>query len=112
MQPGELILWDIETGQEIRRLGSHASLRTRPDGRLGLTSGIDGTLMLWDLESGELIRHSDGHSVVFDLALASDGQTVLFGSSDTTITQWRIDNPSLDELKAWVAANRYLPEVS
>jgi hypothetical protein len=50
--------------------------------------------------------------VIFDLALAPDGQSILFGSSDTTITQWRIDNPSLGELKQWVAANRYLPELT
>jgi WD40 repeat protein/DNA-binding SARP family transcriptional activator len=113
---GSLIEWNLETGQEIRRLGTHPSLRTRvvvtPDGRLAVTSGMDGTLMLWDLERGELIRRSAGHGVIFDLALAPDGQSILFGSSDTTITQWRIDNPSLGELKQWVAANRYLPELT
>lgn len=113
---GSLIEWDLETGQEIRRLGPGAGTRTRvvvsTDGRLALTASMAGSLMLWDLERGELIRHSEGHGVVFDLALAPDGQTVLFGSSDTTIVQWRIDNPSLDELKAWVAANRYLPELT
>jgi WD40 repeat protein/DNA-binding SARP family transcriptional activator len=113
---GSLIEWNLQTGQEIRRLGTHASLRTRvvisPDGLLAVTSGMDGALMLWDLERGALVRRSEGHGAIFDLALAPDGQSVLFGSSDTTITQWRIDNPSLDELKAWVAANRYLPELT
>jgi WD40 repeat protein len=115
-EDGSLIEWNLETGQETRRLGTHPSLRARvvvtPDGLLAVTSGMDGTLMLWDLESGELIHHSDGHGVIFDLALSPDGQTVLFGSSDMTVTQWRIDHPSLDELKAWVAANRYLPELT
>jgi WD40 repeat protein/DNA-binding SARP family transcriptional activator len=113
---GYLIEWDLETGQEIRRLGSGAGTRTRviitPDGRLAVTAGMDGTLGLWDLERGELIRRSAGHGVIFDLALAPDGQSVLFGSSDMTLTQWRIDNPSLDGLKAWIAANRFLPELT
>jgi WD40 repeat protein/DNA-binding SARP family transcriptional activator len=113
---GYLIEWDLETGQEIRRLGPGAGTRTRvvvtPDGRLALTASMAGSLMLWDLESGELIRHSEGHGVIFDLALAPDGQSILFGSSDTTITRWRIGNPSLDELRAWVTANRYLPELT
>jgi WD40 repeat protein len=113
---GYLIEWDLETGQEVRRLGPHASLRTRvvvtPDGLLAVTSGMDGALALWDLEGGELIRRSEGHGVIFDLALAPDGQSVLFGSTDRTITQWRIDNPSVDELLAWIAANRYLPELT
>jgi WD40 repeat protein len=113
---GYLIEWDLETGQEIRRLGPGAGTRTRvvvsPDGHLALTASMAGILMLWDLETGELIRQSEGHGVIFDLALAPGGQSVLFGSSDRTITQSRIENPSLDELKAWVAANRYLPELT
>jgi WD40 repeat protein len=113
---GPLIEWELETGQEIRRIGSHPSLRTRVvvsrDGRLAVTSGMDGSVMFWDLEAGELIRRSDGHGVIFDLALGPDDQTIAFGSSDTTIAQWRLEDPSLNELKAWVAANRYLPELS
>jgi hypothetical protein len=42
--------------------------------------------------------------------LSSDGQTALFGSSDTTITQWRLLNPSLNELTSWIEANRYVRE--
>jgi WD40 repeat protein/DNA-binding SARP family transcriptional activator len=115
-QDGSLIEWDLESGEQTRRLGEHPSLRTRvivsSDGDRAMTSGMDGSLMLWDLESGELLRRSDGHGVIFDLALSPDGQTVLFGSSDTTISQWQFDSPSFDELKAWVATNRYLPELT
>jgi WD40 repeat protein/DNA-binding SARP family transcriptional activator len=113
---GYLIEWDLETGEEVRRLGQHSSLRTRivirPDGRLALTSGMDGSLMLWDLEEGALIRRTVGHGTIFDINLAPDGQTVFFGSSDTTITQWRFGYPSLETLKTWVAANRFLPELT
>jgi WD40 repeat protein/DNA-binding SARP family transcriptional activator len=110
-QDGMLIEWSLATGQELRRLGQHASLRTAivvsPDGRLAMSSGMDGALMLWDLETGELVRRSTGHGVMFDLAASPDGGSILAGSSDTTIFQWRLDNPSLEELQAWVEANRY-----
>jgi len=113
---GYLIEWDLETGQEVRRLGRHSSLRTRvvvtPDGRLALTSGMDGTLMLWDLEPGELVRRWRAHGVIFDMALSPDGQTALVGSSDTDIVQWRLDNPSVDELAAWIEANRYVRDLT
>ncbi|MGW8249009.1 MAG: nSTAND1 domain-containing NTPase [Anaerolineales bacterium] len=109
---GKIIQWDLESGEEIRLIGEHPALRTRiivtPDGKLALTAGMDGRLMLWDLENGILIRNSDGHGVIFDLALSADGQTAFFGSSDTTIVEWRISNPSLDELKSWIEANRYV----
>jgi WD40 repeat protein len=110
---GTLLEWDLETGSELRKLGQHPSARTRvvvsPDGQLALSSGMNGSLMLWDLETGELIRRSEGHGVIFDLAVGADGRTALFGSSDTTITEWRLEKPGLEELKAWVGANRYLP---
>ncbi len=113
---GFLIEWDLETGQENRRLGQHTGLRTRVvvsrDGQLALSSSMNGSLMLWGLESGELIRRSEGHGTIFDIALAPAGQSVFFGSSDTTIVQWRFHSPAFDELKAWVAANRYLPELT
>jgi len=95
-------------------LGEHGSLRTRiaitPDGQLALTSGMDGGLMLWDLATGEVIRRSEGHGIVFDLALSPDGRTALVGSSDGTILHWRLSNPSLEELRTWIGANRWLPE--
>jgi WD40 repeat protein/DNA-binding SARP family transcriptional activator len=113
-QDGLLIEWNLTTGEEVRRLGQHTSLRTRivisPDGRLAMTSGMDGTLMLWNLETGELVRRSTGHGILFDLALSPDGGSILAGSSDTTIFQWRLNHPSLAELKAWIRANRYLAE--
>ncbi|HSN75537.1 MAG TPA: WD40 repeat domain-containing protein, partial [Anaerolineae bacterium] len=100
-QDGQLIQWNLATGEELRRLGQHASLRTRivvsPDGRLAMTSGMDGSLMLWDLETGELVRRSTGHGVLFDLAASPNGDSILAGSSDTMIFQWRLDNPSLVE---------------
>lgn len=111
-QDGLLIEWNLETGEEIRRLGPHASLRTRvvvsPDGKLAMTGGMDGSLMLWNLETGQLVRRSSGHGVMMDLAISPDGGSILAGSSDTTIFQWRLDAPSLAELQAWVAANRYV----
>ena len=79
-----------------------------PDGKLALTGGMDGRLMLWDLVNGTLIRSSDGHGVIFDLTLDADSQTAFFGSSDTTIVEWLLSNPTIDELKGWIEANRYV----
>ncbi|MBP1694787.1 MAG: PQQ-like domain [Chloroflexi bacterium] len=111
-QDGLLIEWNLETGKEIRRLGQHASLRTRivisSDSSLAMTSGMDGSLMLWDLKTGELVRHSSGHGIIFDLALSPDNRSVLFGSSDQMVYQWRVDNPTLDELRQWIQAYRYV----
>jgi WD40 repeat protein/DNA-binding SARP family transcriptional activator len=115
---GYLIHWDLETGQELHRFGGHSGIRTRvsvsPDGRIAFSGGWDGTLVLWDLETGELIRRfKDPHTgVVFDSAMSPDGRTGLAGSSAQTIIQWQLAAPSLDELLDWVAANRYVRELT
>jgi WD40 repeat protein len=115
---GYLIWWDLETGREIRRFGGHSGIRTRvsisPDGRIAFSSGWDGTLMLWDLETGEMIRRfRDPHTgFVFDSAMSPDGRTGLVGSSGQTIIQWQLAAPSLDELLDWVAANRYVRDLT
>ena len=76
---------DLETGQEIRHIGNHDALRTRveisPDGKLMLTSGMNGVLKLWDLENAELIRQF-GYAepaIIFDIAMSPDGTTVQSG---------------------------------
>ncbi len=44
----------------MRRFGKHDGIRTRADvsqdGKLLLTSGMNGVLRMWDLESGELVH--------------------------------------------------------
>ncbi|MGD2076894.1 MAG: protein kinase [Chloroflexota bacterium] len=112
---GVIYHWDLQSGELIRILGQHNDIRARieiaPDGRLALSSGMDGVLMLWDLNSGELIRRfgRPGQNI-FDVDMSPDGQTALSGSSDTSIVLWHLDNPSLSELKEWIAANRFVRE--
>jgi WD40 repeat protein len=115
---GAVIQWDLETGKEMRRFGRHDDLRTRVeislDGKLMLTSGMNGVLRLWDLETGELVREF-GYSkpaVVFDNSLSPDGHTAITGSIDQTITLSAIANTSLRVLLDWIAANRFVREVS
>jgi WD40 repeat protein len=79
---------------------------------LALSAGMDGRLMLWDLDSSQLVRSSEGHGVIFDVTMSTDGQTVFFGSSDTTIVQWQLSNPTIAELKDWIEANRYVRPLS
>ena len=113
---GSIVQWDLETGEEVRRFGEHQALRTRvvvtPDGRLAVTGGMDGRIMVWDISEGRLVRQTDGHGVIFDLTMAPDGESVYFGSSDATITEWRISNPSIDELREWIELNRYVRDLT
>jgi WD40 repeat protein len=115
---GYVIQWDLQTGKEFRRFGRHEGIRTRVevsrDGKTLLTSGMDGVLRLWDLESGELVREFGypAPAVIFDIKISPDGQTALSGSIDQMVTQWSLSKPSLKELTDWIAANRYVRELT
>ncbi len=115
---GFIIHWDLETGQEIGRFGGHSGIRTRvsvsPDGRTAFTSSWDGTLMVWDLETGEMLRRFRDPQTgpVFDSAMSPDGKTGLVGSFAGSIVHWQLAAPDLDELRAWIEANRYVRELS
>ena len=63
-----------------------------------------------DIEKGQLIREfgSQEQVTMFDISMSPDGLTALSGSSDKTIVQWHLMNPSLDELKDWININRYV----
>ncbi len=114
---GFIYHWDLQSGELIHVLGQHNDIRTRieltPDGRKALSSGMDGVLMLWDLENGELIRRfGTPGQMIFDVAISPDGLTALSGSSDKSIIRWQLDSQDSLELKDWIAANRFVRELS
>jgi WD40 repeat protein/transcriptional regulator with XRE-family HTH domain len=95
------ILWDAQTGQELRQFAGHlpgprdggvgAGVRAifSPDGKYVLTGGFDGVAKLWDVETGEELRAFSGHSdAVWGIAFSPDGKYVLTGSFDHTARLW------------------------
>ncbi|MCB9453078.1 MAG: protein kinase [Anaerolineaceae bacterium] len=103
------ILWDMDSGTVLRRFSNIlpvAGVAITRDGRYGL-EGIMGQLR--DLDSGEVIRKYDGLSLVSWFALDSRTAIVIGPSTGTEL--WRIDL-TLDDLIAWVHANRYIPELT
>jgi WD40 repeat protein len=86
-----LVLWDLETGEEIRRFEGHRfvlrSVVISPDGRTALagsqsqTLGDEGELILWDLETGEQIRRFDTTDDITSIAFSADGSLALTGSA-------------------------------
>ncbi len=100
---GELILWDLEAGAELRRFEGHThwvnGVAFNPDGKTTLSGSGDATLILWDVsaalntgvETGEVIRRLEGHTGgVNRVAFNPDGQTALSASDDTTLILWDV----------------------
>jgi hypothetical protein len=59
------------------------------------------------------VRQFFGHTdAVISVVVSDDGKYAFSAGQDFTIRQWQLTNPSLDEMLAWVADNRYLRELS
>jgi WD40 repeat protein len=86
-------LWDVDTGQLIRRLEGHTNviltLAVSPDGRLLASGSWDQTIRLWLTVSGECIRVLTGHaSLILAVAFSPDGKHLASGGQTGTICLW------------------------
>jgi WD40 repeat protein len=93
----DLILWNVETGEQIRRFDTDddiTSIVFSADGSLALTGSVfSSNLTLWDVASGKEIRRFEGHTgsgYVFDVAFGPDERTVLSASGDGSLILWDV----------------------
>lgn len=66
---GELILWDVRSGELLWRLEGHSgsvnSIKYNSDGQTALSTASDGTLILWRIDSlDQLIRWTEENRIV------------------------------------------------
>jgi WD40 repeat protein len=102
---GTVRLWDVDTGQELRRLAGHSSdgVAFSPDGRRALCDGGNSVWLL-DAETGRELRRFDGHPFpVNAVAYSPDGRRVLSGGNDGTVRLW--DAESGEELRRFRETN-------
>src|SRR5262249_20686722 len=95
---GELFLWDVATGQEVRRFHGqdhklHLVMRVAftPDGKtLASAEGDTCKVRLWEVASGRLLQTLNGdHNLAEGLAFSRDGQ--LIASADKhTVMVWEV----------------------
>jgi hypothetical protein len=95
---GDVLLWDVSTGREIRRFArSAASIKSvafASEGRQALTGDWEGAARLWDLDTGKEL-----HSFVTrepygieSVAMSLDGRWVLTSNgSNNTATVWNVE---------------------
>jgi WD40 repeat protein/serine/threonine protein kinase len=95
---GELVLWDIGTGQRLKDVAGCAYTRGpvafSPDGSSVVSACFDGRLRMWDVFTGEIQAEFLGHGpeAPLCLALAPDGKTLATGARDGKVRLWSTTN--------------------
>jgi len=99
---GELILWDVETGQIVKRLHGHSDLITtvawRPDGKYFATATgyrvkQPGEIIIWDASTGVQLLTLSGHTAgITDIDWNADGSKLASSSYDRTVRIWNLSS--------------------
>lgn len=90
----ELYLWDVATGNSLRKPALTEQERGgplvfSPEGSLLVSGGWDGILRLWHLQTGDLVSTHTGHTQpIWVLVFSLDGKTLASASSGGTILLW------------------------
>ncbi|MFN2142522.1 MAG: WD40 repeat domain-containing protein, partial [Candidatus Promineifilaceae bacterium] len=104
IESGHIILWDLETGEEIRRFEGHPyvvfDVEFSPDGRLVVSSGSGAVVILWDAETGEEIRRFEDFWVdsmwpvesYWDVQFTPDGRQIFAPHSSGPIIGWDVES--------------------
>ncbi len=87
-----LTLWELETGNCVRRFVGHTggvtALIMLPGGNHVVSGSADMTLRLWDLRTGESLQEFRGHTnAIRSAAVTPDGQ-YLFSSGEESVRVW------------------------
>ncbi len=91
---GDLILYSLDTGEEIRRYnqgGASYGLDISADGERFVSGGTNHTAVLWDVASGEAIQTFNGHTSGVDgIAFTPDESQIISASADGTLILWDV----------------------
>ncbi|MBI5959085.1 MAG: protein kinase [Chloroflexi bacterium] len=91
-----LILWDVETGEIIRKFEGHENfirgVAFSPDGKTVLSGGMDNLMILWDVETGEIIHKFEGHEKpVRAVVYSPDGKIGVSAADDYSLISWNLE---------------------
>lgn len=72
---GEVLIWDVASGREVRALPNHTSPVFSHDGRMIATMARDRSVHVWDVASGQALRKLTGYkNIRSSLAFSPDGK--------------------------------------
>jgi WD40 repeat protein/tetratricopeptide (TPR) repeat protein len=96
--PG-VILWDVQSGQRLRRLEQQwggNSVAFSPDGKTLASTWDLGEVSVWRVSDGTLLRALEKHpDNVWSVAFSPDGATLASACCDGNVRLWRVSDGTL-----------------
>jgi WD40 repeat protein len=97
-----LRLWNLETGQEMRKLEGHTdnvtSVAITPDGRKAISGSYDKTVIVWDLATGNMLGRLQGHAdSITSIVVTPDSSKIISGADtyDSTLKVWNLETVNM-----------------
>jgi len=122
---GSLWLWNLESGQCLRKLGEHTrppvrhpvSICISPDCRFSVSGSWDKTVGVWEMATGRCMHMLEGHADrVVSVSLSPDGRFVASGAAnpDKTMRIWDLEKGqcvrTMEEPDSFVRAIAFTPD--
>mgnify|MGYP001388179267 FL=1 len=91
-----LIHWDVNTGEILRRFVDHDgavfSVDLNADGTLMASAGDGGVIRIWNVATGEVVRRLQAYpGTLYNIALSPDGSRVIGAGTGNMLTVWDVN---------------------
>jgi WD40 repeat protein len=99
----KLFVWNLETGEKIRTIGSHnlpliKALAVTPDGTRLLSSSFNETVIrVWDINTGKQLFFMSHDIQVNSIAITPDGKRFISAGRSKIITVWDLETRKIIE---------------
>ncbi len=91
----ELTMWDVATGQVIKKLAGHTDIlrfiELSRDGKRAVSSAVDKSIKVWDLESGKIIHEHSSTTTVNYVLISPDGRLIVTNETGGKAGIWDVD---------------------
>ncbi len=91
-----LHLWDVDSGALLHAFRGNAgqvrSIALAADGRTAVSVSVDKKLKVWDFETGATVATFSADDTMLDVAVTSDGKTIVVGDALSRVHFLRLEN--------------------